>query len=305
MAVIEFDAMACYFPIHGYRAKRKNPSGKYSIVFNRKDGYVDLPVDVPCGQCIGCRLERSRQWAVRCLHEAKLHDQSCFLTLTYSPENLPQGGTLVKKHMQDFFKRFRKNTGIKLRYFYCGEYGEQLSRPHYHAIVYGYDFPDKSLIRGGEFPLYRSDSLAALWPFGFSSIGAVTFESAAYVARYVTKKVTGEKAADHYGDRLPEYVDMSRRPGIGRDFALQYKDEILRSDSVISRGIEMRPPRFYDKIYDVFDIDSKNQLEKNKTKRLLLARQLKQADPDPLRPPVIAEVKELKLKNNSRSYENG
>lgn len=225
--------------------------------------------------------------------------------MTYSPANLPEGGTLVKKHVQDFFKRYRKRYG-KIRYFYCGEYGEKGHRPHYHAIIFGHDFDDKRLFRDGENPLYTSDSLDALWPWGFCTIGAVSFESAAYVSRYVTKKVTGEKAADHYGDRLPEFVDMSRRPGIASDFAKRYSNEIVAHDSVIARGIEMRPPRYYEKIYHNFGSDYRKQLEDNKKARIKYARDLKlKRDNSPER----ARDKELVVKLNlkqklKRSYEN-
>lgn len=299
--------MPCYSPLKGWRSKTVNESGKRSVVFNRKDAYVDLPVEIPCGQCIGCRLERSRAWAVRCIHEAKLHDQNCFLTLTYSPENLPPSGSLQKDHIQKFFKRFRKKIApLKLRYFYCGEYGEKLQRPHYHAIIFGYDFPDKKLLRRGQHPLYTSEILSQLWPFGLSSIGSVTFESAAYVARYVTKKVTGDKAADHYGDRVPEYVDMSRRPGIAMEFAEKFKKEILDNDSVICRGIEMRPPRYYDKLYDLEDSDTKKQLDDNRLKRQKLASERNKRDPGWERMLVREECVKLKLKNQlKRSYENG
>lgn len=265
--------MACFRPLKGWRCRSLNSSGKRGITFTLSEAFVDLPVDVPCGQCIGCRLERSRQWAVRCVHELKSHERSCFLTLTYDPAHLPEGGTLVKKHVQDFLKRYRKRCG-QFRYFYCGEYGEDLHRPHYHMIVFGHDFDDKKIFRRGSTPLYTSDLLSKLWPYGFSSIGEVTFESAAYVARYVTKKVTGKGADDHYQGRLPEYVDMSRRPGIAKDFAVKFKDEILRDDSVICRGIEMKPPKYYEKIYDVFDPDTKIQLEENKYNRIQLAQRL-------------------------------
>lgn len=298
--------MPCFSPLKGWRSKSANPNGKRPIVFNRKDAFIDLPVEVPCGQCIGCRLERSRQWAVRCVHEAKLHEQNSFITLTYSQNYLPPDGGLRKEDVQKFFKRFRKLIHPqKLRYFYCGEYGEDLGRPHYHAIIFGYDFPDKKLLRSGEHPIYTSETLSTLWPFGISSIGSVTFESAAYVARYVTKKVTGQAAEDHYKGRQPEFVDMSRRPGVAKEFALKYKDEILNNDSVICRGIEMRPPRFYDNIYDIHGDDEKALLDRNKFQRQKLASKLQKRDPGADRLLVKEKVTKLKLKQQlKRSYEN-
>ena len=108
--------MACYHPIKAYRARRLNPSGKRGIVFNIKDGYEDMPVELPCGQCMGCRLEHSRQWAIRMMHEASQYENNCFITLTYDNEHLPPDGSLQLSHFQDFFKRFRKKFVPKCPY---------------------------------------------------------------------------------------------------------------------------------------------------------------------------------------------
>nr|QJB19082.1 MAG: replication initiator protein [Microvirus sp.] len=268
--------MPCYRPISAYRSRSGRsyvpgdapgyPSGKWPVVFSVKDGYPDMPVVVPCGQCIGCRLERSRQWAVRCVHEAKLHAENCFITLTYDDVHLPRSvdletgeinagvlPSLNKRDIQLFFKRFRKRFGEGIRYFQCGEYGSLHSRPHHHAIVFGFDFPDKVLLfekRGVK--LFSSAILSELWPHGLSSIGDVTFESAAYVARYILKKINGEKADDHYVGRLPEYVTMSRRPGIAHDYYEQYGLDIYANDLVFIRdNVVARPPRYYDRLYDL------------------------------------------------------
>ena len=151
---------------------------------------------VPCGQCIGCRLERSRQWAIRCVHEASLHTDNCFITLTYSPDCLPSDGSLNHDDFQKFFKRLRKHIAPKkIRYYMCGEYGEdlqqpsKLGRPHFHACLFGLDFDDKQLyIVRDDVKLYTSATLEKIWGKGFVTIGDVTFESAAYVARYIAKK---------------------------------------------------------------------------------------------------------------------
>jgi hypothetical protein len=132
--------MACTRPLNAYQM----PSGKIFFTPSRGAKFIQLP----CGQCIGCRLAHSRDWATRCVHEAHMHDHNCFITLTYSPENLPEGGTLVRKHFTDFMKRLRKALAvddISIRFFGCGEYGSKLERPHYHAIIFGYDFPHHSL----------------------------------------------------------------------------------------------------------------------------------------------------------------
>lgn len=273
--------MACFKPLHGFYSSSRNSSGKRSIVFSRHEGLVDRPVDVPCGQCIGCRLEHSRQWAIRCVHEASMHDFNCFITLTYAPCYLPSDSSLVVRDFQLFMKRLRKlficrkgKKGIccfgfhkrvpRIRFFHCGEYGEVSERPHYHACLFGFDFPDKvqyfppnprgQRLRDSGIRVYWSEFLARLWPYGTHEIGDVTFESAAYVARYVCKKVSGEQAEAWYRGRKPEYVTMSRRPGIAGDWFRKFKDSVFPHDFVVIRGgVKCKPPKFYFSQYDLTD----------------------------------------------------
>ena len=244
--------MACYHPLTGYWAT--STDGGRSIVFDfNKSNRTGVKVILPCGQCVGCRLERSRQWAVRCMHEASLHKDNCFVTLTYNDFYLPENGSLVKSDFQKFMKRLRKRVGTSVRYYYCGEYGENFGRPHYHAVLFGYDFKDKFLWRentNGD-RCYRSKLLEELWPFGLSEIGDVTFQSAAYVARYVMKKRTGKQADEYYGSRLPEYNDMSRRPGVGALWLEKYQNDVYPHDFMVMNGKKMRPPRFYDNRYEI------------------------------------------------------
>ncbi len=249
--------MSCFRPLKGY----VDSSGAF--VFRRKDSIGQL-MTVPCGRCIGCRLDRSRDWAVRCMHEAWLHDDNnCFLTLTYDDDHLPPGGSLVKDELSLFIRRLRKNfPGTEIRFFGCGEYGEKLSRPHYHVLLFGFDFDDKELFKEKSgCKLYTSERLSRVWKRGFSLIGSVSFESAAYVARYVTKKVTGEEAFEHYWSvpdnsgevvrLLPEFVAMSRQPGIGKGyFDLWGLVDIFPADEVIIKGRSCMPPRYYDKLLE-------------------------------------------------------
>ena len=138
--------MPCFHPLTGYLARDANASGKRSIVFDPKLALgVDVKRQVPCGRCIGCRLERSRQWAMRCVHEASLYKNNCFITLTFNDYYLPKDGSLHVEHFQKFMKRLRKRFGSGVRYFQCGEYGELLRRPHYHACLFNFDFPDRVL----------------------------------------------------------------------------------------------------------------------------------------------------------------
>lgn len=252
-----------------------------------------MPVEVPCGQCIGCRLERSRQWAIRCVHEAQLHSENCFITLTYNNDHLPADGSLDVTHWQKFMKRLRKKYGDGIRFFHCGEYGHQLGRPHYHACIFGFDFPDKVLWKqspSGE-RLYRSASLESLWPFGYSSVGTLTFESAAYVARYIMKKHLGQGADDHYGGKKPEYTTMSRRPGIAAGWFEKFKGDVYPSDEVILRGKAMKPPKYYDGLYEVLDPDA---FEKMKVKRKKSAK-IRSADSTRDRLRVREKVKQSQI----------
>lgn len=254
--------MPCYKPLSAWRLP--GPHGKNKIFFSKDElNFVDVRqgIELPCGQCIGCRLERSRRWAVRLLHEKELHERTCFLTLTYSNNKLPPDGSLQVKHFQDFMKRLRRGSSSPLRFFHCGEYGEKTGRPHYHVILFGEDFsadryPVEKTPNGDQ--LYASPRLSETWGMGDElqqKIGDVTFESAAYVARYCLKKVTGKNAAQHYGDKKPEYVTMSRRPGIGAAWLDKFLTDTYPSDSVVMRGKEMLPPPFYDKILEKVDPD--------------------------------------------------
>lgn len=272
--------MPCYHPMTAFRSTEKTLSGKRKVTFSRKLASTPLlpyQLLLPCGSCIGCRLEKSRQWAIRCTHEASLHEQNSFITLTYDNRHLPKDGALQKKHFQDFMKRLRNYSEAKIRYFHCGEYGENFGRPHYHSILFGYDFPDKVLHkeeRGNR--LYTSEFLSDTWGKGHCLIGGVTFESCAYVARYITKKVTGEKAEAHYAviceetgeitQRQPEYTTMSRRPGIARDWFEKYLTDVYPGDFVVLRDKKLKPPKYYDRLYELTSPEEHEALKKRREK---------------------------------------
>lgn len=252
--------MPCYTPLTLYKSlKGVDPkSGKTPLRGIKNGGNPQQPVKVPCQRCIGCRLERSRQWAIRCINEAQMHEKNCFVTLTYETENLTYGGeayTLYPRDLQLFFKKLRKKYGPKIKYFACGEYGEKKGRPHYHACIFGVDFDDKILtpVQKGEFPLYTSASLAKLWTHGGNVIGEVNFETAAYTARYILKKKLG-KTASHYKKVgiEPEFTRMSRRPGLGASWLAKYKGDVFPHDyQVIRGGVKTRPPKYYGSLYEV------------------------------------------------------
>lgn len=271
-----------------------------------------MPVTVPCGQCIGCRLERSRMWAVRMAHEASMHKHNCFITLTYNDQHLPADRSLDVRVFQLFMKRLRKMYGEGIRFFHCGEYGSKYGRPHYHACLFNFDFPDKYLWKASEGsgePLYVSKSLQELWPFGYSSIGNVTFQSAAYVARYITKKITGDMASAHYEyidpdtgeifQRKPEYTTMSRRPGIGSTWIQKYSSDVYRGDFVLINGRKVKPPKFYDKY---FEHEYPSDYEIMKRKRVSDGK-LRAADQTPERLKVREEVQMHRYRRLKRGFE--
>ncbi len=289
--------MACYHPLPAYQC------ADGSIVFQERKWFDTVKtLSLPCGQCVGCRLERSRQWAMRCMHEAQLHENNCFITLTYDDTHLPSDKSLHYDDFQKFIKRFRKSIGVaKIRYYMAGEYGENFGRPHFHACIFGYDFHDKKLWKrtpSGSY-IYRSEHLETLWPFGYSSIGDVNFESAAYVARYIMKKITGKNADDHYSEvdsitgeittRKPEFNKMSLKPGIGYEWYKRFKNDVYPHDYVVIRGKQVKPPKFYDKKYksdypfeydDLLykrEISAKLKFEDNTPDRLAVKEQISKA----------------------------
>jgi len=273
--------MACYGPIKGWLSKNLTESGKRKVVFNISQAYTDHPVKIPCGQCIGCRLDKSKQWAIRCVHEASLHENNSFITLTYDDEHLPKNRSLEVRVFQLFMKRLRKRFGSEIRFYACGEYGDVNGRPHYHACLFNHDFQDKKLWKPGKDRsqnLYRSASLEKLWPNGYSSIGQVTFQSAAYVARYIMKKLNGPKGGGRYTFKdpagvshplLPEFTVMSRRPGIGKRWLDQYATDVYPGDFVIMSGKRNRSPRYYDTEFEKEFPDEYKKLKLERKKRAI------------------------------------
>lgn len=271
--------MPCFHPITGWRSRKPNAAGNFPVVFDPRQG--SQKQEVPCGQCIGCRLERSRQWAVRCMHEAKMWPENSFITLTYADEHLPQYGSLVKADFQKFMKRLRKHRkGKKIRYYMCGEYGEKLSRPHYHACLFNEGFDgDKQLFMQREgVELSISPTLQKLWPFGHSTIGELNFRTAAYTARYIMKKVNGDDAEDHYlrvdhrtGEVLarvePEYTTMSRRPGIGKTFFDTYQRDMLPRDYVLVNGHKCSVPRYYSNLFELEQPEKYQEVKKERQRK--------------------------------------
>lgn len=286
--------MSCTSPLKGVILGRDVVTGKKIVkVLSRHDesyqGYETFPV--PCGNCMACRLEYSRQWANRCMMEAMYHDSCCFITLTYDDLHIPRrryrvsgsqrfsvAYSLSQADLQKFFKRLRKRfPAACIRYFGCGEYGPTTLRPHYHVILFGIDFPDRVEVRKSKSgqKMYTSEILTRLWsapprlleeydspdkifhestPIGMATVQDCTWETCAYTARYVTKKLKGPYA-DFYKERNidPPFTCMSRRPGIGRQYYEDHPDlwdhdyiHVPTSDG----GKQFRPPKYFMKLYE-------------------------------------------------------
>lgn len=253
--------MPCYHPLTGWQCR----DGLVVFVSNLRRYDIEKEVQIPCGQCVGCRLERSRQWAMRCVHEASLYEQNAFVTLTYDEDHV---AGLDYEDFQKFMKRLRKHYPQKIRFYMCGEYGPQLQRPHFHACLFNLDFEDKTpwgTGAGGE-PIWRSATLERLWPQGFSTIGQVNFKTAAYTARYCMKKVTGKNAKFYYNERTPEFNHMSLKPGIGAAFLKKWINDVYPNDYVVIKGKEMKPPKYYDKIYRTLDEEKYEQIKYERIK---------------------------------------
>lgn len=273
--------MPCYSPLKGWRDAETG-------AWRSKASGCDVEMEVACGSCLGCRLDRSRMWAIRLVHEASLYEfgnGNVFVTLTYrdriecTPEQerlglyIPDDWSLAKRHFQLFMKRLRRlYKSRKIKYYHCGEYGAKckhgvdlnehkcevcnFGRPHYHAILFNISFHDlvKYNLVNGEYRYY-SPLLSQIWGYGFCDVGAVNFESAAYVARYCLKKKDGLMAEDWYLDKetgafyQPEYSTMSN--GIGQGFYLSNKSDMFPSDEVPvhGSGVFKGVPRYYEKLF--------------------------------------------------------
>lgn len=252
--------MPCFRPLHAWRSFSAVKGKKILFGRDHMDGYDGhKSIDLPCGQCIGCRLERSRQWACRLMAEAQCHEKSSFLTLTY--KEMPFNSSLNNTDFTLFMKKLRRHfEPARLRFFQCGEYGERSARPHHHCILFGEDFgADRSVFEVSQsgLPQYTSPLLDHLWGLGICTIGDVTFESAAYVARYALKKVSGVRKESHYAGRKPEFVTMSRRPGIGSLWFDRFSKDVYPGDLFVpgpDRPASL-PPKYFDKLLERADPD--------------------------------------------------
>lgn len=319
--------MPCTRPLFAWRSKRLNPeTGKRPITFDIRKGYLDMPVELPCNNCIFCKLSHSRNMAIRCTHEASLHSQNSFLTLTYNDSHLPPNRFLDYSRPVRFMRDLRawhtyycKTHSLpwsSIRSFGCAEYGAKYARPHYHLCLFGFDFPDKIPFHSSSsHKLYTSPILSSLWPDGFSLIGSLTFESAAYVARYVTKKISGKMAPSHYEtpdsltgellQRPPERsICVSSRPALGKSWFQQFSSDVYPSDEVIVRGHPSLPPKYYDRLLEVANPELYAKVKSDRKRTALENRAL---NPNEYQLPRSFEKEQVKLAEFTRllrKYEN-
>lgn len=272
--------MPCYRPLTAYQSETSG-----AVVFSEAHRHgTTRQLLLPCGQCVGCRLERSREWAARCMHEAQMHAQNSFLTLTYDPAKLTSP-SLRHRDWQLFMKRLRRFLKKKkVRFYMAGEYGTQHGRPHFHSCLFGHDFEDKKHWRNmpSGARLYTSETLDRIWGQGFTSIGAVTFESAAYIARYLMDKITGPNAWQFYQhtdeetgeitDRQPEYNKMSLRPAIGKEWLTKFHSDVYPEGQVLVRGYMGAAPKYYDKLFKKEDPQAYQEMKEQREQQALLYR---------------------------------
>lgn len=261
--------MACSTPLAAYRHDGE-------IRFNGPRHLHTL--ELPCGQCIECLLERSRQWAIRVMNEAQLWPNNTAITLTYG-DNAPS--VLVYKHYQDFMKRLRRKYSHKKIRFYMGaEYGGENGRPHYHAVLFNHAFDDKKYLKQTKAgsKLYTSATLEKLWTHGYSSIGEVTFQTAAYIARYCLDKAVDRDSKQHEiinpdtGEiftRPREFGRMSLKPGIGAAWLNKFWTDVYPHGAIVQDQLEQKPPRYYDQLFERREPEAHALL---KAKRKKLAR---------------------------------
>ncbi|UOF78625.1 replication associated protein [Microviridae sp.] len=250
--------MSCLFPIPMHRDSSGNVcSSKYS----------HTQFYVPCGQCGECRLSRARSWATRCVHEASQWKLNSFITLTYRTP--PAGNSLDPQDTRNFIRKLRYHLDTPFKYFLVGEYGDNFDRPHYHALIFGYDFgltnhrnpTEKQKTSDLNF-LHNTSALDCpelnnLWGLGYTSVGELTFDSAAYCAQYAMKKINGPMAEKHYQGRHPEFMRTSQN-AIGKQYASNFSKEIILNNSVISNGTEQPIPNYYLKLYEKQNLDLTN-----------------------------------------------
>lgn len=297
--------MACYNPITAY----KTISGEIVFAQLQQHGEITAHLLLPCGQCTQCRMQRVADWAARITHEAQMHKENCFVTLTYGNGNLPTNASLEHRDVQLFFKRLRKKTGLKIRYYACGEYGDETGRPHYHATLHGIDFTDREPVgksESGE-QMYNSALLTETWGMGNCTVQDLTPRTAAYCAGYIMKKTLGEDAETAYNIKLENGIELQRKPpysamskGIGEEWLKKHgQTDAFAHDYIVIDGTKRTMPKYYTK--KLKEWNGGDLPERIDIIRQERAMALNRADSTPERLKVREEVHKAKIRNLKRS----
>lgn len=274
--------MACYHPLRIFYTGRKTETGKsegivtqgfldrllFEDAVKQRPGlkleeckglesdafghaYLTNHEDIPCGNCLGCKIEYAEQWATRLMLEAKDYaPNNWFLTLTYDDQHYPKDGKLSLHELQKFFKRLRKKYGEGLRIAHSGEYGTHTGRAHYHAIILGLKLTD---LKRWNDTLQYSPDINKIWGKGNVMIGNVTHDSCAYVAKYTLKK----------HDQPDSWFHTSRRPGIGAKY-YQKHGEIFANGCIYhydNKLIELSIPKYYKRKFKEDDPETAEYLK--------------------------------------------
>lgn len=311
--------MPCYHPLRrwwwgetdqdGKQINAKITGWEVDTLFERPVGFGKIrgnwsaeewSEEIPCGKCIGCRLEYSRQWANRCMLEAQEWPENWFITLTYDDAHLPfkeridtKTGEMMEeftpslyppditKFMKDLRRYWEYHYGEQnIRFYACGEYGSHTARPHYHIIAFNlklHDLQPCGRSKSGKMQ-WDSPAIRKIWGRGLTALGHVEYDSCAYVARYMLKKQKGENAKEYYAEMglEPEFTRSSRRPGIAAGYFERNKEKIYHYDEIVLPGNKVvRPPKYYDKLYD---IENPKELEEIKNARKAAAKEAEKAE---------------------------
>ena len=312
--------MDCTNPKKAYKHGLTEANRKQKLVFKKPEGFIetkDNTQKVSCGKCISCKLSYAKEWALRITHDSSLNKENSFITLTFNDKYLPNDHGVHREDVVQFIKRLRRRTGKKFKTFYCGEYGEKYSRPHYHIILLGYDFPDKQFLKTSPSgnTLWESKRLTKTWSDpktkeskGWANIGEVTYDSAGYVARYCMKKqkdhrkyefVDGydEETGEIYKHNLPsEFIGMSQ--GIGKTWHDIFKTDTDK-DYITQNGYKHKIPRYYDKQREKTDPESLEKLKEERQRKALE----NESENTKSRLVQKATIKEVQNKMLKRSFE--
>lgn len=320
--------MTCFNPKYGkfsYGRTKKGNFGKIVKLITKKDydiqnELISLTDEynqklmgtmiIPCGKCLGCKLDYSKMWGLRGLIESKVWKKNCFVTLTYNNEHLPKDKNLHKEDIQDFLKRLRKHyTGYQsriwynkrkaeeiieypIRVFYSGEYGDLRYRSHFHVGIFNWCPDDLKFLKYNKYgdPMYTSKTIEKLWSINGKQIGFVTVEdmnynTAQYIARYTVKKCFNDHDETIKLKGLkPEFIETSRKGGLGYQL-YENKEEwekLKRNYGIFIKNKKrlklMGIPQYYknkwkkENLLEYFTSADQNKREKDENIKKLLAQ---------------------------------